>query len=37
MRYKEEPMKQYLLSVYQPEGDPPPPEFLEQVDGTSTP
>jgi len=31
MRYKEEPMKQYLLSVYQPGGDPPPPEFLEQV------
>jgi hypothetical protein len=25
------PMKQYLLSVYQPEGDPPPPEILEQV------
>jgi hypothetical protein len=24
-------MKQYLLSVYQPEGDPPPPEVLEQV------
>ncbi len=24
-------MKQYLLSVYQPEGDPPPPEFLEKV------
>ena len=22
-------MKQYLLSVYQPDGDPPPPEFLE--------
>jgi hypothetical protein len=24
-------MKQYLLSVYQPDGDPPPPEVLEQV------
>ena len=24
-------MKQYLLSVYQPEGDPPPPEVLEKV------
>ena len=24
-------MKQYLLSVYQPEGDPPPAEFLEKV------
>jgi len=24
-------MKQYLLSVYQPDGDPPPPEALEQV------
>jgi len=24
-------MKQYLLSVYQPEGDPPPPEILEKV------
>jgi hypothetical protein len=24
-------MKQYLLSVYQPEGDPPPPETLEKV------
>lgn len=24
-------MKQYLLSVYQPDGDPPPPEFLEKV------
>jgi hypothetical protein len=24
-------MKRYLLSVYQPEGDPPPPEVLEQV------
>ena len=24
-------MKQYLLSVYQPEGDPPPPEVLEQI------
>jgi len=25
------PMKQYLLSIYQPDGDPPPPEVLEQV------
>lgn len=24
-------MKQYLLSVYQPEGDPPPPEVLEPI------
>jgi hypothetical protein len=24
-------MKQYLLSVYQPDGDPPPPEVLERV------
>jgi hypothetical protein len=24
-------MKQYLLSVIQPEGDPPPPEVLDQV------
>ena len=24
-------MKQYLLSIYQPDGDPPPPEVLEQV------
>ena len=24
-------MKQYLLSIYQPEGDPPPPEILEPV------
>jgi hypothetical protein len=24
-------MKQYLLSVYQPDGDPPPPDVLEQV------
>jgi hypothetical protein len=24
-------MKQYLLSIYQPDGDPPPPEILEQV------
>ena len=24
-------MKQYLLSVYQPEGDPPPPDVLEKV------
>ena len=25
------PMKQYLLSVYQPDGDPPPPAILEQI------
>jgi hypothetical protein len=24
-------MKQYLLSVYQPDGDPPPPEVMERV------
>jgi hypothetical protein len=24
-------MKQYLLSIYQPDGDPPPPELLERV------
>jgi hypothetical protein len=24
-------MKQYLFSIYQPEGDPPAPEFLEKV------
>jgi len=24
-------MKQYLLSIYQPDGPPPPPEFLEPV------
>ena|SRR5205809_7759168 len=24
-------MKQYLLSVYQPEGDPPPPDVLDKV------
>jgi hypothetical protein len=24
-------MKQYLLSIYQPDGDPPPPEMLEKV------
>lgn len=24
-------MKQYLLSVYQPDGDPPPPEVLEPL------
>jgi hypothetical protein len=24
-------MKQYLLSVYQPDGDPPPPDVMEQV------
>lgn len=24
-------MKQYLLSIYQPDGDPPPPEVLEPI------
>jgi hypothetical protein len=24
-------MKQYLISVYQPDGDPPPPEVLQRV------
>ncbi|PYR95552.1 MAG: hypothetical protein DMF84_00425 [Acidobacteria bacterium] len=24
-------MKQYLLSIYQPDGDPPPPEVLDNV------
>jgi hypothetical protein len=24
-------MKQYLLSVYQPEGDPPPPDELDEI------
>jgi hypothetical protein len=24
-------MKQYLLSIYQPDGSPPPPEFLEPI------
>lgn len=24
-------MKRYLLSIYQPDGDPPPPEFLDPV------
>jgi hypothetical protein len=27
----EDPMKHYLLSVYQPDGAPPPPEVLEPV------
>ena len=30
-------MKQYLLSIYQPDGDPPPPAVLERSCGTSTP
>jgi len=25
-------MAQYLLSVYQPDGPPPPPDFLEKID-----
>jgi hypothetical protein len=28
---EEHQMKQYLLSVYQPDGDPPPPEMLEPI------
>jgi hypothetical protein len=28
---KETDMKQYLLSVYQPQGNPPPPEVLEPI------
>ena len=24
-------MRQYLLSIYQPDGDPPPPEVLEPI------
>jgi len=24
-------MKQYLLTIYQPDGDPPPPEVLEKI------
>ena len=24
-------MKQYLLSIYQPDGDPPPPDVLEKI------
>ena len=24
-------MKQYLLSIYQPEGDPPPPAVLDRI------
>jgi hypothetical protein len=28
---EEHPMKQYLLSIYQPDGDPPPPEILEPI------
>jgi hypothetical protein len=24
-------MRHYLLSIYQPDGDPPPPEFLEPI------
>jgi hypothetical protein len=24
-------MQQYLISIYQPDGDPPPPEFLEPI------
>ncbi len=28
---EDNPVKQYLLSIYQPDGDPPPPEVLEQV------
>ena len=28
---EDEPMKQYLLSVYQPDGDPPPPAELDVI------
>jgi hypothetical protein len=28
---EEHQMKRYMFSVYQPDGDPPPPEVLEQV------
>jgi hypothetical protein len=28
---KEPTVQQYLLTVYQPDGDPPPPEFLEPI------
>jgi hypothetical protein len=28
---EERGMKQYLLSIYQPDGDPPPPEVLEPI------
>jgi hypothetical protein len=28
---EEHPMKQYLLSVVQPDGDPPPPEVLKKI------
>ena len=30
-------MKQYLLSIYQPDGDPPPPEVLDEIMRDSTP
>lgn len=29
-------MKQYLLSIYQPDGGPPPPEILDPCCGPST-
>ena len=29
--YRVDEMKQYLLSVYQPDGDPPPPETLAEI------
>jgi hypothetical protein len=28
---RESPMKQYLLTIYQPDGPPPPQEFLEPI------
>lgn len=28
---EEHPMKQYLLSIYQPDGNPPPPEVLQPI------
>jgi hypothetical protein len=30
-RKEEHPMKQYLLTIYQPDGDPPPPEVLGPI------
>lgn len=34
---EEDRMKQYLLSIYQPDEDPPPAEVLEPIMGTSRP
>jgi len=30
-KHEEDVMKQYLLSIYQPDGDPPPPAVLEPI------